>query len=59
MKKNEDLKTTTNSRVYNKLHGANVSGCGWCMPHRGCNRMHRKLQRSWKQHRDNQWKNDS
>lgn len=56
---NKVLNSTTNSREYKLLHGSQVSGCGWCMPHKGCNRHHYGREvRSWKDYRGFQWKNE-
>jgi hypothetical protein len=59
--KKEDLKTTTNRKVYKILlrrkfyddHGL----CHYCGPHSGCNSNNRLYKmRNWKKYRKTQWK---
>lgn len=59
--KKENLKTTTNSRVYNLLKRQelfNYEGlCPICGPHSGCNSFKKfKGKKNWKEYRKTQWK---
>lgn len=59
MKKNEELKNTTNTTVYRRSYYKRFLSCTKCPPNRGCNRSRKhKLQpyRSWKTYRETQWK---
>lgn len=59
--KKEQLKTTTNKRVYKMLLRKLIYDkgglCHYCGPHSGCNSNRgNKSHRSWKQYRKYQWK---
>ena len=59
--KTENLKTTTNSSVYNKLLRKKLSSdeglCFICGPHSGCNSWKKyRGKRNWKGYRKTQWK---
>jgi len=59
--KTENLKTTTNSSVYNKLLRKKLSNdeglCFICGPHSGCNYWKRyKGKINWKEYRKTQWR---
>jgi len=49
MKKEDNFKTTTNTRVYknDRIQRLDLTKCPKCSPHRGCNQNHKKM-RSWK-----------
>ena len=46
----DNYKTTTNRRVYKLCRIPIDSGCGYCAPNRGCDRLsrHGGIPRSWK-----------
>ena len=50
------MSKTDNRRDYKLARNQIVSGCPICAPHKGCNKMHRSNNRSWKEHRKTQWK---
>lgn len=52
----EEFDSTNISRVYKIILFYNVSGCPLCPPHKGCNRIKRKSNRSWKNFRQKQYK---
>lgn len=57
----ENLKTTTNSRIYKLLYrdylDKKAGLCSYCGPHRGCNANWRvKDNRNWKKYRKTQYK---
>ena len=51
MKKEDNFKTTTNTRVYkqNRINRLQLTSCPRCAPHKGCNRQGgRNFSHSWK-----------
>lgn len=57
MKNKKIITNTTNSRVYKMARNVFISSCPICSPNKGCNRQRKKFDNSWKNNRDNQWRN--
>jgi hypothetical protein len=51
MKRKSKIKEETNSTVYRRIRIASLTGC--CL---NCQRMGRRRQRSWKEHRKTKWR---
>lgn len=56
MRKKDEKKHTNNSRVYKMTVREEVLGCSLCPPNKGCNKNRNSDNKSWKNYRDNQWK---
>jgi len=50
------LKSTVDNRVYKSTLNKKVLDCPICSPHRGCNRLRKKDNNSWKSYRKTQWR---
>ena len=55
MREKKTLQNTMNSRVYKMALRQNM-GCPICPPNKGCNRNRDNNYKSWKNYRDNQWR---
>lgn len=55
MRNKKIMKNTTNSRVYKMALNTNM-GCPICGLGKGCNRNRDNGRKSWKDNRDNQWR---
>lgn len=56
MKNFDVIRNTSNSRVYKMTVREEILRCPICPPNKGCNRARKNIDNSWKEHRDNQWR---